>query len=190
MTTTSMIKFASSNSRRNFPEAISRKRTELLFLHAFQRAYINQRFGLGGFEFPLSGYGVADFIWIGWRRGLVSEEATALSLEKIKNQLSTRLLSAFELKISDWRKALQQAYRYSYFADRAIVVMPMGTIRAARRQLKCFQELKVGLWGFNRSSGKIRCFYTPTNVRAKNPQARERAVELLLRKINLRKLSK
>ena len=190
MTKTPVIRFSSSNSRRNFPIAISRKRTELLFLHAFQRAYINQRLGWGGIEFPLSGYGVADFVWIGWRLNLSSEDATALALEKIKNRISERLFSAFELKINDWRKGLQQAYRYSYFADRAIVVMPLDKIKSARQNLGNFKELKIGLWGFNRSTGKIYQFYTPTKGKAKNPTARKKAIALLLKKINLCKFSK
>lgn len=54
-------------------------------------------------------------------------------------------LVAFEAKLSNWRKALHQAYRNTSFAKKAYVVLPAKTVRAARAHPEMFQRYGVGL---------------------------------------------
>ncbi len=154
-------------------------------MRAFERTYF-ARFaasGLAAGEFSLAGFGVADLVWIGWAAGAEQKDFTALALEK---QLSRRHIYAFEGKLKDWRRGLQQAFRYRYFADKAIVVMPFENAEAALANLDSFKLSSVGLWTFNVATEAIREHYTPTRVKAFSIKAREKAIRLLSSKINFR----
>ena len=180
---------SSQNTRKNFGTAVSRKRGESNFMRAFERAYFARHRvkGMAAGEFSLAGFGVADLVWIGWRPDPTSEDFTALALEK---QLRKRLLYAFEGKLKDWRRGLQQAFRYRYFADKAIVVMPLENADAALANLDAFRHSFVGLWTFDVPTSTIREHYTPTRVRAFSKESKEKAIRSLSSKINLRQLSK
>lgn len=177
----------SQNTRKNFGSAVSRKRGESNFMRAFERAYFARHRvkGMAAGEFSLAGFGVADLIWIGWRPDPSSDDFTALALEK---ELRKRHLHAFEGKLKDWRRALQQAFRYRYFADKAIVVMPSENAGPAIANLEAFRHLYVGLWTFDVKTGVIREHYTPTRIRAFSDEARQKAIMALTSKINLRQL--
>lgn len=138
-------------------------------------------------EFAVGGFGVADLVWIAWRPDPDKEDFTAVSLQK---QLRRRQLYAFEAKLKDWQRALHQAFRYRYFADKAIVLMPAELAGPAIIHLDTFKQLKVGLWTLDQRRGVIRKLYTPTKVQALNPATREKAIARLSSKINLRKISK
>ncbi len=177
------------NTRRNLPARVGRKRGESNFLRAFERAYFggSGMAGMASGEFALSGYGVADLVWIAWRPDPAEQDFSAVSLEK---QLSRRKLFAFEAKLTDWRRALQQAFRYRYFADKSVVVMPLENARAAVANLEAFQSMEVGLWTFDQETGTIKKHYTPVKSRALNSGARAKAIALLSSKLNLGKLRK
>lgn len=186
---TNILKISSrgQNTRKNFGTTASRKRGESNFMRAFESAYF-ARINISGVaagEFSLAGFGVADLVWIGWNPTKESENFTALCLEK---QLSRRHLHAFEGKLKDWRRALQQAFRYRYFADKAIVVMPSENAGAAIENLEAFRHSSVGLWAFNIATDKIKEHYTPTRVRAFSSDAKQKAIRSLSSKINLSKL--
>jgi len=175
--------------RRNFGDATSRKRTESNFLRSFERSYF-ARAGAAGVttgEFSLAGFGIADLVWISWDRTSQTKTFTALSLE---NKLKRRKLFAFEGKIKDWRRALQQAFRYRYFADKAIVIMPHDNSKSALKNLDVFFEAGVGFWTFNITSGVIREHYTPTRIRAFNAEARSKAIRMLVSQVNFGQLGK
>lgn len=178
---------SSQNTRKNFGTAVSRKRGESNFMRAFERAYFARHRvkGMAAGEFSLAGFGVADLVWIGWQPDPTTGDFTALTLEK---QLKKKLLHAFEAKLKDWRRALQQAFRYRYFADKAIMVMPSENAGPAIANLEAFRHLCVGLWSFDVKTGVIREHYTPTRVRAFSGEAREKAIRALSSKINLRQL--
>lgn len=183
------IPLRGQNTRKNFGLAVSRKRGESNFMRAFERAYFARHRvkGMAAGEFSLAGFGVADLVWIGWRPDPLTEDFTALAIEK---QLKKRHLHAFEGKLKDWRRALQQAFRYRYFADKAIVVMPSENADPAIANLEAFQHLCVGLWTFDVKSGVIREHFTPTRIRAFSDEARQKAIKALTSKINLRQLGK
>lgn len=177
------------NPRRNLPGHLSRKRKESNFLCAFERAYSRLITGHGivGRDIEVFGYGIADWLWFAWRSPLTLEDATALSLENIPR--SFRLI-AFELKISDWRQALQQATRYSYFADRAVVVLPPDTAQLARKHLKTFVDLRISLWAFDAKAGKIKEIFNAKKLGPRSAVARGKAIRLLLARAKFGKLDK
>jgi hypothetical protein len=189
MKATQILRFGARNPRRNLPGTQARRRGEADFVRAFERAYL-QRFcarGVGGREFEMFNYGIADFVWVAWRGKSHPEEATALTVEKIQQRLLKHLLTAFELKLRDWRRGLSQAYRYRYFADRAIVVLPPQAARRARAHMSMFRRLKVGVWSFDKTTGKIHPIFTPIRMKARNAVAREKAIELITRQLDFGK---
>jgi hypothetical protein len=149
-----------SNPRRNLPARSSTIRTESSFglsftrilLTSFPKPYKVVR------ELPMNGYGVADLV----------------CLTRMKSV--TNRLMAFEFKISNWRKALSQAYRYRYFANIAIVVMPMADAKKALTFLPTFRTLNVGLWAFDKASGRIMKYYTPRYSRPLHSKAKLKAL--------------
>lgn len=178
-----VIRFGAQNTRQNFPEASASKRTESNFLARFERAYFAQEMGrefAAGREFSLTGYGRADLLWIAWRRSSSREEFSAMALKKHIQ------LTAIEAKLKDWRKGLQQASRYRHFANRALLVLPPQTSRIACRYLPLFRSLNVGLWEFDPVSVRIVKHTTPHIRRALNGKAREKAMQVLQRHLNLR----
>lgn len=183
--------FKLRHPRRNLPDAVSRKRGETNFVSAFSKAYIASvaPCGIGGSEFALAGFGIADFVWLSWRQSAINEDGTALSFENIKSELAYRQLTAFEMKLSDWRKGLAQAYRYGYFSDRTIVVLPPETVKLARHELALFRKLKVGLWSFDRGTNRIRKYFTPRPSKPRNAKARGKALDLLGNFLKLRKFA-
>src|ERR1035437_6829522 len=90
MNTAQLLKFKQRHPRRNLPAALARKRGESNFVSTFSKAYIASiaSGGIGGKEFALSGFGIADFVWIAWRNAVNPNEGSALSIEKLKSLLN------------------------------------------------------------------------------------------------------
>jgi len=182
MSSASTIEFGAFNPRQNLPPAIARKRGESNFVAAFQRDFISERegSGVGGRHFELAGYGIADFVWMDYgQHG-----------KRTSNAADEPVLTAFEMKLKDWRRALSQAYRYSYFSDCAIVVLPADAADRAQGHLHVFQRLGIGLWSYEPKSENIDMRFTPTGTKARNPAAREKAINRISCKIKLRKARK
>ncbi|MGD0815700.1 MAG: hypothetical protein ABSA83_19070 [Verrucomicrobiota bacterium] len=187
-----LLKFKQRHPRRNLPAALARKRGESNFVSTFSKAYIASTAsgGVGGKEFALSGFGIADFVWIAWRNAVNPDEGSALSIEKLKSLLNRHKLTAFEMKLSDWRKGLAQAYRYSYFADLAVVVLMPELAATAKADLDLFRESNVGLWSFHPATGAIRKLFTPRQSGPRNPRAKDKALESLGRSLQFSQLRK
>ena len=101
--------------------------------------------------------------------------------------LNRHKLTAFEMKLSDWRKGIAQAYRYSYFADLAVVVVPPALAATAKADLDRFRASSVGLWSFDAASGAIRKLFTPRSSGPRNAKAKERALDSIGRVLKLSK---
>lgn len=187
-----ILDFRNRHPRRNLPAGTGRKRGESNFVSAFTTAYIASiaPHGIGGSEFALSGFGIADFVWLAWRQSAVSEDGTALSVKNIKARLARQKLTAFEMKLTDWRKGLAQAYRYGYFADVALVVLPPDVAKNAKAEVKLFRKLGVGLWSFDMATGQIRRMVTPRRAKPRNVRAKEKALESLGRFLKFSKFGK
>jgi hypothetical protein len=180
-----LIKFKQRHPRRNLPTALARKRGESNFVSTFSKAYISSVMdgGVGGKEFALSGFGIADFVWVGWRNTVNPDEGSALTIEKIKSLLNRHKLTAFEMKLTDWRKGLAQAYRYSYFANLSVLVLPPDVAATAKAGIALFRESNVGLWSFNPDTGVIRKIFTPRGSNPRSIKANEKALESLGRSL-------
>ena len=137
--------------------------------------------GLTAEEFSLSGFGVADMVWIGWQPDGQHDNFSAVSIQR---QLARRLLYAFEGKLKDWRRALQQAFRYRYFADKAIVIMLLENAAQALANLETFRNSGVGFWTLEAATGSIKEHFTPTKTRAFNPKTRAKAIAWLASKFD------
>lgn len=190
--TTQLLKFKARDPRRNLPPELGRKRAEANFVIKFIEAYLKQMAGdgFGGKHFALPGFGIADFVWIAWRDGANKHEGSALSLERLKARATKHRLTAFEMKMTDWRKGLAQAYRYGFFADRAVLVLPPNTAAIAAKNKPLFRKLCVSLWSFDADSEKIRRLVSSKSSGARNVAARAKAVDLICRRFNLGKTRK
>jgi hypothetical protein len=182
MSSASVIEFGTYNPRRNLPPAVARKRGESNFVGAFQRDFTAERKGqgVGGRHFELAGYGIADFVWMDYGR---RDRPSA-------DEEPKPVLMAFEMKLKDWRRALSQAFRYSYFSDQSIVVLPTAVADRAQGHLHVFERLGIGLWSYDPKAENIDMRFTPAATQARNPEAREKALNRISRKIKLRKLGK
>lgn len=56
---------------------------------------------------------------------------------------------SFELKLTDWRTAIIQAFRYRSFSNKVYVVMPEETVRRAVAHTDQFDRYGIGLASFN-----------------------------------------
>ena len=81
--------------------------------------------------------------------------------------------------MSDWRKGLQQAFRYRYFAHRSLLVLPLKTATRAARFLDTFRKLGVGLWGFDAKTGHLRKRFTPRPASPMDSVALKKALHLI-----------
>jgi hypothetical protein len=85
---------------------------------------------------------------------------------------------AVELKLSDWRRALGQAVRYSRFAHRSYVVLADGHTAAATAARDAFRLHNVGLAGLS-PWGSVALVTRPRRRRPFDPIARFLAGERL-----------
>jgi hypothetical protein len=185
-------RYQGRNPRRNITGVRGQKRPEAKLLKTFQSLYLKLKAkpGICLFDLDLPGYGIPDLIWISWHSDLNSADATALSYEALRRRLAERRLSAFEIKVSDWRKALLQAQRYRYFADRSIVVVPTNVAQKAIKHIEAFKASRVGLWGIDDDANRIVKYYTPIGTSPLSAAAKKKLSVRILKGLKLRKLSK
>jgi len=186
------LRYKALNPRRNLAGRCSKNQPEEKLLKAFQELYLKSKIkpGICLFDLDLPGYGIPDLIWISWHGNFGNEGATALSYESLEKRLRERRLCAFELKVSDWRKALLQAQRYRYFADRSMVIVPASVAAKAKLHIASFKSSKVGLWGIDSKARRIYKYYTPTGTKPFNLEAKQKLAIRILKGLKLRKLSK
>jgi len=169
--------------RRNLPSNTSRKNAERNYTIAFARAYVSQIVSIHhkivhseinfAREIPINGLGIADFV-------VIFRDAIKLNnKEKASSIFSSSVIRAFELKMTNWRKALMQAHRYKYFANVSIVILPPEILKTASRFLDTFKSVKIGLWGFNARNNRIIQLYTPRPSKPFVIQYKLRAMKLV-----------
>jgi hypothetical protein len=179
MSAKSEIRFKTYNTRRNFPPQSGRRRSESNFVGAFLRSYM--RDDKGGYwcgrHFAVPDCGVADCIV--FRLGAKDDE------------MAMEHLTAFEAKLSDWRKALAQAYRYRYYADSSVVIMPRDRARSAVDNGNLFERSGIGLWTFDHASGAIQKVIPTRSLTPRSAEKREQALIRIHRcALQLRKFRK
>lgn len=77
-------------------------------------------------------------------------------------------LWAFELKVSDWRRALFQAQQYAAFADSVSVVMAADRVHRAKVAQGWFEKLGIGLLALDSATGKLQIL---TRARRRPPSS-------------------
>src|SRR4051794_14536710 len=65
-------------------------------------------------EIPANGYGIADFVVVSWNPRHLPRRCSKITAEAFMSGINPKVL-AFEVKLSNWRKALMQAHRYRFF---------------------------------------------------------------------------
>src|SRR5947207_2551995 len=97
--------FLRAHPRKNLPSHIAQKRTESSFVLSFSRAFEAQlsagKIGEEGYaarEFRVSGFGIADFIWLTRLSSISTDEGSGLSL-RIPKRPRRETLFAFEMKM-------------------------------------------------------------------------------------------
>ncbi len=185
-----ILTFDFFNPRRNLPKKIAAKRGESNFVGMFERTFTEQgtRPGIGSRHFAISGYGIADFLWISSPSTIRQSFGDDYSKENWIQALQQELLTAFEMKLNNWKRALQQAYRYTYFADQSIVVLPVSCLERVEPARAVFERLNIGLWVLDPKQKQIKKIITPRPAKAKNPHVRGKALNLISRKLKLRTL--
>ena len=133
-----------------------------------------------------------DGAWCG-RRFAVPDcgvaDCVVFRLEETKAGRRSAYLMAFEAKLKDWRKALMQAFRYRYYANAAIVVLPFASAAPALENRHLFERFGVGLWTFRPDSGVISPRIAVKSRTPLNPRKREQAITRIQRRsLQLRKL--
>ena len=187
-TNTLIPKYPFREPRRNLSNKSSRKNTERDFTISFARSYISQLEILHhgstrteihfSREIPMNGYGIADFVALYFDPQQPFFKDQPLDIPYFITT-ARPIIRAFELKITNWRKALMQAHRYRYFANASIVVLPQETLHRASQFIETFQAVKVGLWGFSQRTGKINPVYTPRPSTPLEPKYIPRAIQLI-----------
>lgn len=120
--------------------------------------------GIGGRQFELSSFGIADYLWVS----------------------ADGRLDAFEFKLSDWRKGVSQAARYRSYCHRSFLVLPDIICKRIFPFLDEFRAVKIGLIGFDSGNGVIERYFIPPRNAPLNPFAYGAAVNILSRKRKLR----
>lgn len=77
-----------------------------------------------------------------------------------KYKLPFKKSIAFEAKLSNWKRAITQAYRYKWFADYSYVVMDEAHANPAIRNLSQFENYNVGLLTIS-VDGNVKTHYRP-----------------------------
>jgi predicted transcriptional regulator len=98
-----------------------------------------------------------------------------------KSSLSDSI--AIEAKLKNWKRALQQAYRYKWFASTAYVILDSNSISSAILNIDLFKKMNVGLASITKK-GEVSILYKP-----KKEKPVDKKMEMLLNEKVLSSLS-
>ena len=95
---------------------------------------------------------------------------------------SEKILSiiAIELKLSNWKRAFEQAFRYRSFANYSFVVLDNSMINPAKKNIDQFQKKNIGLLGLD-NSGNIYDYYLPKNKKPYSEQLEAKLTEMVIK---------
>ncbi|MGD8778783.1 MAG: hypothetical protein PVH88_07455 [Ignavibacteria bacterium] len=155
---------------KNLPTFESQKKGENRFLNIFSKSLVKSlnlegKHFLLAKELNLNGYGIADLVLLEYAYSKTD-----------KDKIVRKIITSFEIKIKDWRTAVKQAFRYKFFSNRVIVVLPNENIKSARKNLHIFKELEVGIWSFDFVNRKIDKIYTPRKKKELSIAAKRKAL--------------
>lgn len=92
--------------------------------------FLKERFGNSYLKECQGLFGIPDFVVYSWEK----DETAVIS---------------FELKLSDWKRAAKQAFRYRSFSNMSYVVMSAQKSAVAVKNIDLFKRYNIGLAKFN-----------------------------------------
>jgi hypothetical protein len=98
----------------------------------------------------------------------VEQSDSIICFKNEYKRISTHSI-AIEAKLKNWKRALQQAYRYKWFAEEAVVILDSAFVNPALKNISEFQKLGVGLAQIN-LKGKINFHYRATSCSPVDPK--------------------
>lgn len=124
-------------------------------------------------EVPVNSLGISDLVAISWKA----------DVKRIK--LRDYVIRSFEFKINDWKKGLMQAYRYNYYSDASILVMPENKHSIVKNYLTTFYELNVGMWFYDSAKDKVNVVFTPRPKKPEDPSKRDLLIQNILESVDI-----
>jgi len=91
--------------------------------------------------------------------GFVVQTSEALKVSR-RYESHAQTIVAIEAKLTNWKRALSQAYKYNWFSHYSFVLLPESRVSRARENLDQFKRLKVGLASIA-LDGRVELVYTP-----------------------------
>lgn len=91
----------------------------------------------------------------------------------IKKNKKKPISFAFEAKLSNWNRALEQAFRYKAFTNKAYVIMDHDRINPALNNTEKFYKSNIGLLSIEKT-GKVHTHYNPRIESPFSPQLHEK----------------
>lgn len=83
---------------------------------------------------------------------------------------------SFELKLTDWKRAMKQAFRYKSFSDVSYVVLPSSSAVPALNNLTHFEKYGIGLAKFN-CENKLEILYKPKGTKPYSLALRQKLIQ-------------
>ena len=94
------------------------------------------------------------------RDSYINKKDSLISFRKFYKGITSDSI-AIEAKLKNWKRALDQAFRYKWFAKKSIVVLDSHNIKPALQSIDHFKKLNVGLAEID-NSGKLKLHFNPT----------------------------
>lgn len=174
--------------KRNLPGRSSGRTTEDRFTYEFAQVYMRRFSSLHhrtpktslacAREIPVNGFGIADLVTVAWKPKSFLRWSKATTPDMFMSRARPTIRS-FEVKLTDWRRAMRQANRYRYFSNTVIVVLPSEKCAVALENIDTFRMIDVGLWTFDAFEKRITIYFTPRPFHPLDRGSACRALELV-----------
>ncbi len=99
--------------------------------------------------------------------GFVEPISDAFKVSR-RYEAHAQTIVAIEAKLTNWKRAISQAYKYHWFSHYSFVLLPESQVRSAKENLDRFKRLKVGLASID-SEGRVELIYTPPRRKPYSP---------------------
>jgi hypothetical protein len=100
-----------------------------------------------------------------WAEALVYEEVTGIlgipDFVLVKPAIKKTITIGIELKLHNWKRAMQQAYKYKAFCNSSFVIMDAAFIQPAENNLSEFIKYNIGLASIDAATSRLKFYYNP-----------------------------
>jgi len=101
------------------------------------------------------------------QRGLIQQKDDVITIKR-EYILPFSNSYAIEAKLKDWKRALQQAHRYKWFAEYSYVVLDEHYSRVAKNNIDSFKKYNIGLATIN-PEGQFKRIFNPSKQAPYDP---------------------